>query len=205
MSRIANLAANRIAPWRGADWRVLIVEGALLVLGGLYLLVDGQRAEFILGLVVGGALAVDGLRQWYLGFRRLSPGLMRDLTLIRGAVGIVVGLLVIGLSIAQQITVVGIRSALGVGSLAYGLLGLAIAAPTIRRSQGSRTSIGFDVLLVAVGLLLLYRVATSDSISILLAVTGWLIVGAGLAIIAVAFLRRPSPVRTEEQAAPPSE
>ena len=34
MSRIANLAANRIAPWRGADWRVLIVEGALLVLGG---------------------------------------------------------------------------------------------------------------------------------------------------------------------------
>jgi hypothetical protein len=48
-------------------------------------------------------------------------------------------------------------------------------------------------------------VATSDSISILLAVTGWLIVGAGLAIIAVAFLRRPSPVRTEEQAAPPSE
>jgi len=205
MTRIVNLAADRVAPWRGADWRVLISEGVLLVVGGAYLLVDGQRAEFILGLVVGAALIVDGLRQWYLGFRRLSLGRLRDLTLIRGAVGIVVGLLVMGLSIAQQITVVGIRSALGVGGLAYGLLGLLIAAPTIRRHQAGWTSVGFDVLLAVVGLLLLYRVATSDSISSLLAVTGWLIVGSGLAIIAVAFLRRPTPVRTEEPNLPPSE
>ena len=205
MSRIANLAADRIAPWRGADWRVLIAEGALLALGGGYLLLDGQRAEFILGLVVGAALVVDGLRQWYLGFGRLPRGRLHDFTLIRGAVGIVVGTLVVGLSIAQQITVVGVRSALGVGCLAYGLLGLSIAAPTIRQHQGSRTSIGFDVLLVVVGLLLLYRVATSDSISILLAVTGWLIVGSGLTIIAVAFFRRPAPIRTEEQVLPPSE
>ena len=44
MTRIVNLAADRVAPWRGADWRVLIAEGILLVLGGVYLLIDGQRA-----------------------------------------------------------------------------------------------------------------------------------------------------------------
>src|SRR5664280_2610530 len=198
MTRIVNLAADRVAPWRGADWRVLIAEGILLVLGGVYLLIDGQRAEFVLGLVVG-------LRQWYHGFRRLSRGRPRDLTLIRGSVGIVVGIVVIGLSISQQITVVGIRSTLGVGGLAYGLLGLAIATPTIRQRQASWTSVGFDVLLVAVGLLLLYLVATSASISVLLAVIGWLVVGAGLGAVAVGLIRRPPPLRTEGPDLPSNE
>jgi uncharacterized membrane protein HdeD (DUF308 family) len=205
MTRIVNLAADRVAPWRGADWRVLIAEGILLVLGGVYLLIDGQRAEFVLGLVVGAALVVDGLRQWYHGFRRLSRGRPLDLTLIRGSVGIVVGIVVIGLSISQQITVVGIRSTLGVGGLAYGLLGLAIATPTIRQRQASWTSVGFDVLLVAVGLLLLYLVATSESISVLLAVIGWLVVGAGLGAIAVGLIRRPTPLRTEGPDLPSNE
>jgi uncharacterized membrane protein HdeD (DUF308 family) len=193
MTGLVNRTADRIAPWRDADWRVLILEGVLLAFGGAYLLVDGERAEFVLGLIVGAALVVDGVRQWYLGFRRLDRGRIRDLTLIRGAVGVVVGLLVIGLSIARQITVVGIRGTLGAGALAYGLLGLTIAVPSIRARRASWTSVGFDVLLVVVGILLLYRVATSDSISILLAATGWIIVGSGIALGAVGVLRRPGP------------
>jgi uncharacterized membrane protein HdeD (DUF308 family) len=193
MTRVVDFAADRVSPWRGADWRVVIGEGVLLVLGGVYFLVDGERAEFILGVIVSAALIVDGLRQWYLGFRRLERGRGRDLTLIRGAVGIVVGALVISLSVLRQITVVGIRVALGCGTLAYGLLGLVIAGPSIRRRHASWTSTGFDVLLVALGVLLLYRVATSDSISLLLGVIGWLIVCAGLVIIGVGILRRPAP------------
>jgi uncharacterized membrane protein HdeD (DUF308 family) len=193
MARVVHLAAGRVAPWRGADWRVVIGEGVLLVLGGAYFLVDGERAEFILGVVVSAALIVDGCRQWYLGFRRLERNRRRDLTLIRGAVGIVVGALVIGLSALRQITVVGIRFALGFGGLAYGLLGLLIAAPSIRRRQASWTSTAFDVLLVALGLLLLYRVATSDSISLLLGAIGWLVVCSGLVIIAAGLVRRPAP------------
>ena len=199
MTGLVSRTADRIAPWRGADWRVLIVEGILLAIGGAYLLVDGERAEFILGLIVGAALAVDGLRQWYLGFRRLDRGRVRDLTLIRGAVGVVVGLLVVGLSIARQITVVGIRGALGAGALVFGLLGLLIAAPTIRERRASWTSVGFDVLLVVVGVSLLYRVATSDSISILLTVTGWVIAVSGIALVGVGVLRRPGPAQAEEQ------
>jgi uncharacterized membrane protein HdeD (DUF308 family) len=199
MTGLVTRTADRIAPWRDADWRVLILEGILLAFGGAYLLVDGERAEFVLGLIVGAALVIDGIRQWYLGFRRLDRGRLRDLTLIRGAVGVVVGLLVIGLSIARQITVVGIRGTLGAGALAYGLLGLTIAASSIRARRASWTSVGFDVLLVVVGILLLYRVATSDSISILLEVTAWVIVGSGIALVAVGALRRPGPAPAEEQ------
>lgn len=192
MTRVVGFAADRIAPWRGADWRVVIGEGVLLVLAGVYFLVDGERAEFILGVIISAALIVDGCRQWYLGFRRLERGRGRDLTLIRGAVGIVVGALVIGLSVSKQITVVGVRTALGVGGLTYGLLGLMVAAPSIRRRQ-AWTSTGFDVLLVALGLLLLYRVATSDSIALLLGLIGWLVVCSGLVIIVLAIIRRPRP------------
>jgi uncharacterized membrane protein HdeD (DUF308 family) len=199
MTRLVTRTADRIAPWRDADWRVLILEGILLAFGGAYLLVDSERAEFVFGLIVGGTLVVDGVRQWHLGFRRLDRGRLRDLTLIRGAVGVVVGLLVIGLSIAGQITVVGIRGTLGAGALAYGLLGLAVAASSIRGRRASWTSVGFEVLLVVVGILLLYQVAVSDSISILLAVTGWVIVGSGIALIAVGVLRRPGPAQAEEQ------
>jgi uncharacterized membrane protein HdeD (DUF308 family) len=205
MTGLVTRTADRIAPWRDADWRVLILEGILLAFGGAYLLVDGERAEFVLGLIVGAALVVDGIRQWYLGFRRLDRGRLRDLTLIRGAVGVVVGLLVIGLSVARQITVVGIRGTLGAGALAYGLLGLTIAASSIRARRASWTSVGFDVLLVVVGILLLYRVATSDSISILLEVTAWVIVGSGIALVAVGVLRRPGPAPAEEQDATPED
>ncbi len=193
MTRVVGLAADRIAPWRGADWRVEIGEGFLLVLGGLYFLVDGERAESILGVIVSVALIVDGCRQWYLGFRRLDRGRGRDLTLIRGSVGIVVGALVIGLSTFQQITVVGIRIALGLGGFAYGLLGLLVAGPSIRRRRAGWTSTGFDVLLVTLGLLLLYRVATADSISLLLGAIGWLVVCSGVAFVVLGIVRRPRP------------
>ncbi len=135
MVRVLDAAANRIAPWREADWRVPIVEGAVLMLAGIYLIADGERAEFILGLVVAAALLIDGIRQRLLGLRRLQRGRSRDLTLIRGAIGIVTGALVLTLSVLQQITVVGIRIAIGVGGLAYGSIGLALGIPALRSRQ----------------------------------------------------------------------
>lgn len=191
MTRVLDATADRIAPWRRADWRVLVVEGVALVVAGGYLLVDGERAEFILGLVVGAALFIDGVRQWVLGFRRLANGRVRDLTLIRGAVGIVTGSLIVALSILQQITVVGIRIAVGVGGLAYGIVGLLLQVPLIRSRRANWTAAALDVLLVALAVLLFYRVATADSIAGLLSVTSWLIIVTGIVIGAVGVFRRP--------------
>jgi hypothetical protein len=156
----------------------------------VYLLADGERAEFILGLVLGAALLIDGIRQWLLGFRRLSRGRSRDLTLIRGAVGIITGGLVLLLMIVQQITVVGVRIAIGLGGLAYGGLGLILVAPAVRSRQLSWTALIFDVLLVVVAALLLYRVVTNDSIAGLLAVTSWIVIGCGIVIGAEGVRRR---------------
>ena len=206
MSHLVDSAADRIAPWRNADWRILIGEGFVLIVAGGYLLVDGERAEFILGLVVGAALLLDGIRQWLLGFRRLALGRTRDLTLTRGAIGIVTGGLVLGLSLLGQITVVGIRIAIGVGGLAYGLMGLVLTVPAIRSRQLSWTAAVFDVLLALVAVLLLYRVATNDSIAGLLAVTSWLIVGTGIAIGLLGVLRRwrDHAVRPSSDTVPPT-
>jgi uncharacterized membrane protein HdeD (DUF308 family) len=44
--------------------------------------------------------------------------------------------------------------------------------------------------MIALGLLLIYRVVTSDSISLLLAVIGWLAIGSGVAYVAVGLVRR---------------
>ena len=207
MVRVLDAAANRIAPWREADWRVLIIEGAVLILAGVYLIADGERAEFILGLVVAAALLIDGIRQWLLGMRRLERGRSRDLTLIRGAVGIVTGALVLTLSVLQQITVVGIRIAIGVGGLAYGLIGLALGIPALRSRQPNWTAAVFDVLLIVVSILLLYRVATGDSIVGLLTVTSWLVIGTGIAVVAVGVARRMRPTAAFDPASgglPPS-
>lgn len=162
----------------------------LLILAGVALLADSQRAEFLLGLIVAARLLVDGLRRWRLGFRRLEAGRTRDLTLIRGAVGIVTGALVLALSLLQQITVVGIRIAIGVGGFAYAVLGIALAIPVLRRRQLSWTSVVFDVLLLLVALLLLYRVVSSDAIDGLLAVTSWLVIGTGVVIVLAGLIRR---------------
>lgn len=207
MARLMDAAANRVAPWRGADWRVLIVEGAALIVAGGYLLADTERAEFLLGLAVGTALLIDGARQWFLGFRRLERGRPRDVTLIRGSVGIVTGGLVLALSIFQQITVVGIRIAIGVGGLAYGVLGLVLAAPAIRGRTASWTAVVFDVLLIAISFLLLYRVATGDSIAGLLGLTAWLTIGSGVVIGIVGFRQRlmsQSTAGTSAQSQPPT-
>ncbi len=148
------MAGSRLA---GADRRGRRTDSRRV-----YLIADGERAEFILGLVVAAALLIDGIRQWLLGMRRLQRGRSRDLTLVRGAVGIVTGALVLTLSVLQQITVVGIRIAIGVGGLAYGLIGLALGIPALRSRQPNWTAAVFDVLLIVVSILLLYRVVTGD-------------------------------------------
>jgi hypothetical protein len=102
----------------------------------------------------------------------------------------VVGLPVIALSATGQITVIGIRAVLGVGVLAYGLLGLWITRPSETGHDAHWVPAGLDLLMIALGLLLIYRVVTSDSISLLLGVIGWLAIGSGFAFIAVGLVRR---------------
>ena len=200
MASMIGSAARRIAPWRSADWRVLVIEGILLIAAGIYLLADGTRAESLLGVLVGAALFVDGLRQWALG-RRLA-GRPRDLTLVRGAVGIAAGGLVVLLSALQQITVVGVRIGVGLGGLVYGVIGLLLLVPAVRRREASWSAPVFDILLIAIAILLLYRVATADTIEGLLTVASWLIIAFGGVVVLFGLFRRRRPAPTEPPTTP---
>ena len=188
MTHMIDAAIARVGPLR-ANWIVTMATGLLLILAGIYFLADGERAEFILGATISAALILDGARLCLSGFT-LRRSQLRDLTLVRGAIGIVVGLPVIALSVTGQITVVGIRAALGVGVLAYGLLGLWITRPSETGRDARWVPAGLDLLMLALGLLLIYRVVTSDSISLLLGVIGWLVIGSGVAFITVGLVRR---------------
>ena len=84
----------------------------------------------------------------------------------------------------------GIRVAIGIGGLAYGALGFVLGLPAIRSRHPNWTAAVFDLLLILVSVLLLYRVATGDTIAGLLAVTSWLAIGSGIAVVAVGVLRR---------------
>ena len=147
-----------------ASWIVAMAIGLLLILAGIYFLADGERAEFILGATISAALILDGVRLWRVGFT-LRRSQLRELTLVRGAVGIAVGLPVIGLDPADH-------SGRHPGNLGFRrprlwLLGLWITRPSERTRDARWVSAGLDLLMVALGLLLIYRVVTSDSISLL--------------------------------------
>jgi uncharacterized membrane protein HdeD (DUF308 family) len=180
---------SRVSPLR-MNWIAAMAIGLLLIVAGIYFLADGERAEFILGATVSAALIVDGVRLCLIGFN-ISRSQLRDLTIIRGVIGVVVGLPVIALSVTSQITVVGIRAVLGFGIVACGLLSLWIARPSEMVRESHWVAAGLDLLMVAVGLLLIYRVITADSISPLLGVIGWLVVGSGVAFIILGLVRRP--------------
>ena len=180
---------SRVSPLR-LNWIAAMAIGLLLMVAGIYFLADGERAEFILGATVSAALIVDGVRLCLVGFH-VSRSQLRDLTIIRGVVGIVVGLPVIALSVTSQITVVGIRAVLGFGIVACGLLSLWITRPSEMVRESHWVAAGLDLLMVAVGLLLIYRVIMSDSISPLLGLIGWLVIGSGVAFIMLGLVRRP--------------
>lgn len=74
--------------------------------------------------------------------------------------------------------------------MAYGGLGLVLAAPAIRGRTANWTGAVFDLLLVAFTVLLLFRVATGDSIAGLLGLTAWLAIGSGIVIGVVGLRQR---------------
>ena len=66
------------------------------------------------------------------------------------------------------------------------------------------TTAVYDVLLILVSLLLLYRVATNDSIAGLLAVTSWLVIGTGIALALLGVTRRLKTGVIDASNAPPA-
>jgi len=85
MAHVMDAGADRIVPWRRADWRIDVGEGLVLILAGVYLLADGQRAEFILGLTLYRVATADSIA----GLVVATSWLVIGAGIVIGAVGVV--------------------------------------------------------------------------------------------------------------------
>ena len=74
MSQLIGAVADRVAPWRGADWGILVGEGVSLVLVSLLLLYRVATNNSIAGLLAVTSWLVlgTGIALALLGVMRLS-------------------------------------------------------------------------------------------------------------------------------------
>ncbi|MFO7633551.1 MAG: DUF308 domain-containing protein [Caldilinea sp.] len=182
-------SVDQIKPWRrGTAWWVLLIEG--IVAAGLGLLImfrPSEAAGWVL-LILASLLALHGLLT-LIGFLRGQR--QGRLPVIRGAIGLIVGLTVILMALFN----IGDRQVaawlLAIGMLADGVL--ALVAPFLEAAEdGQRGGIVMGILLLALGGLLFYNLVTGVDI---LQATAWtlLLFGAVLIVYSILMRRRLSP------------
>lgn len=182
-------SVDQIKPWRrGTAWWVLLAEGIVAVgLGLLIMFRPFEAAGWVL-LILASLLALHGLLT-LIGFLRGQR--QGGLSVIRGAIGLIVGLTVILMALFN----IGDRQVvawlLAIGMLADGVL--ALVAPFLEAAEdGQRGGIVMGILLLALGGLLFYNLVTGVDI---LQATAWtlLLFGAVLIVYSMLMRRRLSP------------
>jgi uncharacterized membrane protein HdeD (DUF308 family) len=176
------------APWRkGIAWWLVILEGLILLVVGLYMLIAEESSDVMLGVVLAATLAIMGLLELIAGLRsREAEGKVARWTTFQGAVGLVVGVVVFALLAADSITADTGRIILGIGCLVFGLLGVVRYFMQLARKL-PRSGVIMGLFFLVVGVFLLLAVAGVDTldtsltvISIILVVCGVLLAGWGI-------------------------
>ncbi len=138
-----------------ARWPVQILAAAVLGALGVFMLVDPARAELFAGLVLAGYFLVDGIRYVVTRFGTQEFGRIGEIESVRAGIGLLTAALLFGLSFLDAITLAGTRLILAVGSIPFGLLGLAMVL--LGMGAGLRwTLAAASVILTAYGALLVY-------------------------------------------------
>jgi uncharacterized membrane protein HdeD (DUF308 family) len=183
---------NRIAPWK-VPWWVVLVEGTIALVVGLYILAQPQQASTWLAQLMGAYVLVNSGVAIYAGFSGSGPPNEQPFRLIVGGVSLVTGLLALAQPLLVTINTPASFTILGVGLLLAGvveLAGLIISLGGQDTRWGRLLAGGLHVLL---GVLLLYlsRIGTAGNALLLLGVIG-IVVGALLVLYAVRLYRRPA-------------
>ncbi len=119
--------AKGAAPWRkGIPWGLVMAEGILLLALGIYMYVAHTQSRLVLGAIIAIALAVTGAVQLYAALRSKEKGTLANWFIARGAIGLGAGGLVLLLVLFNAGSINLWRIILGLGSLAYGAIGIYI-------------------------------------------------------------------------------
>lgn len=182
--------AKQLAPWRSSlPWWVAFLEGIIIAIIGLLIILDPNKANVRLSLILSLALFVSGFFQFLDLNRSRAPENVDGTMGARAGVGMFAGLVALVLWYLDQLTVQGGLIILGLGSLIYGVLGFFLVFNSVGAQR--RVAIVESLLYVAVGALALYALfGGADEIASVVSILGWIALIAGSAIAVFGFLRR---------------
>lgn len=185
-------AAGRAMPWqKGVAWWLVFIEGLVLLAIGLYIFFTKPIAFTAIGWAIALALLASGGLSLYLSLRAPQNSPARQWTLIHGAVGVAAGALAILLQLLNALSVQMATIILGVGCLAYGLIGLYMLIDknlvALRRVSWLGT-----LLFTSVGTLLVFQALGLGTFATVVQFINLIIVIAGLALLVWAFVLKNS-------------
>ena len=194
MTERSRFGVHRVAPWgRQAAWWIVLVEGIVALVVGLYVLVQPQQAGVWLAQVIGAYFLVNSGLGIYVGFSGSGVPGEQPFRLVAGGIGLVTGLIALAQPLLDTIDSPAAITVLGVGLLLAGIVDLA-ALIVGRGGLGTRLGrVLASSLHVLLGVLLLYvsRTGTAGNAVVLLGVVG-IILGALLIFYAARLRRRPA-------------
>jgi uncharacterized membrane protein HdeD (DUF308 family) len=177
--------AREARPWReNQSWWVVGVEGLLVLLVGIFALAQPENAAGIIRQLLAIVLLVVSVGQIIEGFRFQGTAAAPWATL-RGGVGITVAALTLLSPLSQFIESNGSRQLLGIGLLAYGILGVVAALAVSGERRYRWGALGGDVLAIVLGFLAITR-EPGESSNLQL-ISGVLILG-GIALLILAYM-----------------
>lgn len=179
--------AREARPWReDQNWWVVGIEGLVVLLVGIYAAVQPENAAGIIRQLIAFVLLVISAGRIIEGFR-FRTSAAAPWAVLRGGVGITVAALTLLSPLSQYIQGDGSRQILGVGLLAYGVLGIigSLAVSGERRYRWG--ALAGDVLAVVLGLLTLTREPGELAGG---QVFTWVLIAGGAALLVLAFVIR---------------
>lgn len=175
-------------PWRkGIAWWVVLIEGIVLVLLGLFMFFATTKTYTIIGWMIGLILLTSGLLSLFASFRLREAGPRKKWQQIQGIVGIVSGLVVIIMLLLDVFLKDLGLILLGVGCLAYGGVGvyMIINKEILGLRRGPILS---TLLYLLLGVLVLLQAFEVGTLKTTIDIINAIILVAGFALILWAFI-----------------
>lgn len=155
-------SAQAAAPWRrGVPWWLVLIEGAVMLALGFYMFVAPVKTRILLAIIIAAALGISGAVQLIAIWRskdrdsKAPASTVATWSMIRGAVGLATGVLILLLLLLNSGAVDLGRAILGIGALAYGAIGLYILY--LVKEKGARlAAIVNCIFFIVVGAIMLF-------------------------------------------------
>jgi uncharacterized membrane protein HdeD (DUF308 family) len=194
---------NKGMPWRGeANWMVVAAEAVVLVVIGIYILVDKSRAGDVALQLIGVILLATSL---LLGFARLrnDSAKLGAYDAFRAGIGVAIGAIATASWWSEDISDTAVRDILGWGLIAYSVLHL-VGMVLVRGRQSLRP---MPLLIVGLTLVLgiILLTGNQDSLDSRMTLLGTVVLVFGVLLGALAYYlysKEAKPVATPP-AAPP--